>query len=306
MSKTKRCRCALRGTRQTCGSAAGGCTTPCIDVCANPICADPTSLSLMAPVIYDQLGLNLCSPVTLEGLADFPTATSASVQIIDVVFGEGTEISPLNGRPNCYEVSLANLTVTFAIRLFDCCGRYLTTLTATAIYLPPDTADNYDEETNPDLVQFDLFAPYGISYAGGDVTTPLLNYIGFSSTNNDLVQGLNVLAYAKLLSLDLTDATATIGLTIYVASVYYAQYQFGSISKPDIPKISPIAEDDSLCQDFVEGDLLNLAIKPLELGIPHCDECLKRECGSHGSCCSQVVPIADDSATGQAPGGDEG
>jgi len=306
MSKTKRCRCVLRSSREVSGSAANGCTIPCVDVCANPICADPTSLSLMAPVIYDQLGLNLCSPVALEGIDDFPTANSASVQIIDVTFGEGTEIAPLNGRPNCYEISLANLTVTFAVRLFDCCGRFLTTLTATAIYLPPDTADNYDEETNPDLVQFDIFAPYGISYANGDVTTPLLNYIGFSSENNDLVQGLNVLAYAKLLSLDLTDSTATIGLTIYVASVYYAQYQFGNISKPDIPKISLVPEDDSLCQDFVEGDLLNLAIKPLELGIPHCDECLKHECSDHGSCCSQVVSIADDSAIGLPPNGDGG
>ena len=297
MSKSKRCRCVVRSARNGSDSAFSGGNGSCVDVCASPICADPSTLTLMAPVIYDQLGLNLCSPVTLPGLDDFPTAASASVQVIDVFFGEGTEITPLTGRPNCYEVSLANLNVTFAVRIFDCAGRLLTTLTTEATYLPPDTADNYDEETNPDLVQFDIFAPYGISYIGGDVSSPLLNYIGFSSTNAGLLQGLNVTAFAKLLSLDIEDSVATVGLTLYVASLYYSQYQFGNISRAEIPKISLIPEDDSLCQDFVEGDLLNLAIKPLELGAPNYEEYLKKDCSSCKSCCDTVVSVDDDSGT---------
>ena len=284
MSKTKRCRCILR-TNGTAGAGLSGDSCGCSDVCASPICADPSSLSLMAPVIYDQLGINLCSPVPLCGLCDYPTAHSAAVQVIDICFGEGTAIQPLTGRPNCYQVTLANLTVTFAVRIFDCCGKLLTTLTASALYLPPECADNHSDETNPESVELDIFAPYGVSYIDGCVHHPMLNYVGFSSANSVLRQGLNVTAFAKLLNLDIEDSTAVIGLTVYVASVYYSQYQFSGISRIDIPKISLVPEDDTLCQDFVEGDLLNLAIKPLELGAPLFEETLKKDCSSCGSCC---------------------
>lgn len=293
MSKTKRCRCVVGSSGNAQFPALAGGTAPCVDVCTSPTCADPSTLTLMAPVIYDQLGINLCSPVTLCGLCDYPTAHSASVQVIDVCFGEGTAITPLSGRPNCYEVTLANLTVTFAVRIFDCCGKQLTTLTASALYLPPDCADNHDEETNPDHVQFDIFAPYGVSYANGQLCQPLLNYIGFSSCNGGLLQGLNVTAFAKLLNLDVEDSSATIGLTVYVASLYYAQYQFGNISKADIPKVSLVPEDDTLCQNFVEGDLLNLAIKPLELGAPLFEENLKKDCSCHSSGCSGCNSAAE-------------
>lgn len=278
MSKTKRCRCVLR-TNGTSGDSCG-----CGDVCASPVCADPSTLSLMAPVIYDQLGINLCSPVHLCGLCDYPTAHSAAVQVLDICFGDGTEIQSLSGRPNCYQVTLANLTVTFAVRIFDCCGKLLTTLTASALYLPPECADNHSDETNPESVEFDIFAPYGVSYTDGCVHQPLINYIGFTSANAGLLQGLNATAFAKLLNLDTDDSTAVIGLTVYVASVYYYQYQFSGISRADIPKISLVPEDDTLCQDFVEGDLLNLAIKPLELGAPLFEENLKKECSSCSSC----------------------
>lgn len=283
MSKTKRCRCVLRtsGAAGTVQSQDASCT----DVCASPICADPSTLTLMAPVIYDQLGINLCSPVHVCGLCDYPTAHSASVQVIDICFGDGTGVQTLSGRPNCYEVTLANLTVTFAVRIFDCCGKQLATLTASALYLPPECADNHSDETNPESVEFDIFAPYGVSYIDGCLNRPLLNYVGFSSCNAGLLQGLNVTAFAKILNLDTEDSTAVIGLTVYVASVYYSQYQFSDISHADIPKISLVPEDDTLCQDFVEGDLLNLAIKPLELGAPLFEENLKKDCGSCHSCC---------------------
>lgn len=289
MSKTKRCRCVIKKSADAQAASLASGTVPCMDVCSSPICATPATLTLMAPVIYDQLGINLCSPVELCGLCHYPTAHSASVQVINVCFGEGTGIQSLTGRPNCYEVTLANLYVTFAVRLFDCAGKQLTTLTASAVYLPPQCADNHDEETNPDSVQFDIFAPYGVSYIDGCIDKPLLNYVGFSSANAALLQGLNVTAFAKLLTLDIEDSRATIGLTVYVASLYYSQYQFGNISRSDIPKVSLIPEDDTLCQDFVEGDLLNLAIKPLELGAPLFEEHLKKDCSDCASCCSQAV-----------------
>ena len=31
----------------------------CKDVCVDPICGDPDLLTLLAPVVYDELGINL-------------------------------------------------------------------------------------------------------------------------------------------------------------------------------------------------------------------------------------------------------
>ncbi len=304
MSKTKRCRCILKNPGKLSAAASSGNGT-CVDVCASPICADPSTLTLMAPVIYDQLGINLCSPVTITGLNTLTTASSASVQVIDITLGEGSEIEQIAGRPNCYQITLSNLQVTFAVRVYDCANRLLATLTATAVYLPPETADNYDEETNPSSIEFDIFAPYGISYISGDTSSPLLNYIGFSSVNAGLLQGLNYTAFAKILNLDVEESTATIGLTLYVLSLYYSQYQFTGASRAEIPKVSLIPDEDTLCQDFVEGDLLNLAIKPLELGAPLCEGFLKKPCPSCDSCCSvltqaedsgEALPLEDDTA----------
>ncbi len=292
MPKSKRCRCVLKNPRNAQAAASFG-NGPCLDVCATPICADPSSLTLMAPVIYDQLGINLCSPVTVTGLDALTTAASASVQVIDIALGADSEITQITGRPNCYQITLSELTVTFAIRVYDCAGRLLSTLTATAVYLPPETADNFDEETNPSSIEFDIFAPYGISYIGGDIDAPLLNYIGFSSTNAGLLQGLNYTAFAKILNLDVEESTATIGLTLYVLSLYYTQYQFSCVSRAEIPKVSLVSDEDTLCQDFVEGDLLNLAIKPLELGAPLCEANLKRPCTTCDSCCSTLTPVTD-------------
>lgn len=294
MSKSKRCRCVLQNPGRV-STATSACNGPCVDVCASPICAEPTTLTLMAPVIYDQLGINLCSAVTIPGLDDFPTAASASVQIISIDLGDSSEITQVPGRSNCYRITLAGLTVTFAVHLYDCANRLLTTLTATAVYLPPEDADNFDEETNPSSIEFDLFAPYGVSYSNGDTSSPILNYLGFSSVNGTILQGLNYTAFAKLLNLDVEDSSATIGLTLYVLSLYYAQYGFTGATRSEVPKVSLIPDEDSLCQDFVDGDLLNLAIKPLELGAPLCEANLKRSCQTCDSCCSTLTQATEGS-----------
>lgn len=294
MSKSKRCRCVLQHSGRA-STAAPTWNSPCVDVCASPICAEPTTLTLMAPVIYDQLGINLCSAVTIPCLDDYPTAASASVQVISIDLGECSEITQVPGRSNCYRITLAGLTVTFAVHLYDCANRLLTTLTATAVYLPPEDADNFDEETNPSSIEFDLFAPYGVSYSNGDTSSPILNYLGFSSVNGTILQGLNYTAFAKLLNLDVEDSSATIGLTLYVLSLYYAQYGFTGATRSEVPKVSLIPDEDSLCQDFVDGDLLNLAIKPLELGAPLCEANLKRSCQTCDSCCSTLTQATEGS-----------
>ena len=45
-----------------------------------------------------------------------------------------------------------------------------------------------------------------------------------------------------------------------------------------VPKACTRPTDDTICLDFVCGDLLDLAIKPLELGPPKYEETLKDSC----------------------------
>ena len=91
----------------------------CFDVCTNPICGSPSELSLYAPLIYDQIGINLCAefPIGADISATYPTAVNATASVIDVSYEYGTGnvvITQIPGRPNCYSVTLSNLSVTFA------------------------------------------------------------------------------------------------------------------------------------------------------------------------------------------------
>ena len=38
----------------------------CIDVCTKPICGTSDNLTLLAPVVYDEIGINLCREVPLH------------------------------------------------------------------------------------------------------------------------------------------------------------------------------------------------------------------------------------------------
>ena len=114
-------------------------------------------------------------------------------------------INPIAGRPNCYELTLTNLTVDFVIYVYDCCKRLLATLPVTGVvYLPSATTDpEYDEDTNPTSVTMQLFAPYGVTYTDTTAATPNLNFIGFLSTNGAVAQGLNLMAMSKVLNFDI-------------------------------------------------------------------------------------------------------
>ena len=244
----------------------------CMDVCANPICGDPEKLSLMAPLIYDEIGINLCATFDLgvDIAETYPTVTGASIKAIDATYTYGPEdvqIETLAGRPNCYRITLSDITVQFAMDLYDNAGRLVDTIFPTAVYLPPSiTAPTYDEDTNPVSVELEIFAPYGLSY---DTTatppTPVINYLGFTQTTNFVRQGINLYGIAKLLDFDTVDSTATVGLTLVLQSLYFAGYCVKSAGKIDVPKGSILAPENSDCMRFVAGDLLNLAIKPLDL-----------------------------------------
>lgn len=283
-----RCKSGKCGCTRIVSNIVQNLPSGCFDVCTNPICGSPNELSILAPLIYDEIGINLCTTFALgtDISTTYPTATNAVVSVIDIAYTYGTDnvvISQIPGRPNCYSVTLRNLTVTFAVKLFDDSCRLLATLTPTAVYLPSDTtAPTYDEDTNPSSVELEIFAPYGVSYNSDGATppvyTPALNNIGFLSTDNSVTQGLNLYAIPKLLNLDVDDDEVTIGLTLILQSLYYAGYRVASAGKIITPKGSTISGEESDCIKFVCGNLLNLAIKPLDLGPPSCEGNLKNDC----------------------------
>lgn len=245
----------------------------CTDLCANPVCGDPSVLSLFAPLIYDEIGINLCATFDLgvDIATEYPTVTGASIKVIEATYTlgeEGVQVEALAGRPNCYVVTLSEITVLFAMDLFDPAGRLVGTIFPTAVYLPANTAaPTYDEDTNPSSVELELFAPYGFSYdTTGAEPIPAINFIGFSQDTNFVRQGINLYGLAKLLDFSTDDSTATVGLTLILQSLYFAGYRVESAGKIDVPKGSILAPDNSDCMRFVAGDLLNLAIKPLDLG----------------------------------------
>lgn len=281
----------------------------CHDVCTNPICGDPDTLTLLAPVVYDELGINLCRAIPI----DFPTLTGTvaciSAQVIDVAFATtgptATTVTPINGRPNCYLVSLTNLTVTFAFNLYDNASRLLATETASAVYLPGDSTmpdyDYYDEDTNPNSVELEIFAPYGVASSNTAIGTPTIQFTGFNTASNMVREGLNLLAIPKILDFDLTTRTATVGLSLYVKSIYFSQYKIPHQGKAAVPKACLQPTADTICMDFVSGDLLDLSIKPLELGPPKYEEFLKEECETPCEpCCGTLTPGTGD-FTGTLP-----
>lgn len=66
--------------------------TPCVDVCTSPLCGTPDLLPLYAPLIYDEIGINVCRTITVTNtaFATQTTAEKATVQVLDVTFGNST------------------------------------------------------------------------------------------------------------------------------------------------------------------------------------------------------------------------
>lgn len=289
---------------EICNSGKCGCDTrivsqtvqkmpcKCTDVCVTPLCGDPSVLSIMAPLIYDEIGINLCATFDLctDISCAYPTATKANIQVISITNDcNPTDVSINNivGRPNCYEVTLSNLKVSFAMNLFDANCNLVGTIYPTAVYLPSKCkAPTYNKDTNPSSVTMEIFAPYGPSYDISCATpVPIINYIGSLTGNNTLRQGINLIAYPKLIGFDTVCDQATVGLTLVLQSLYFAGYNIASEGKIQTPKGDIMGPDNSDCMEFVAGELLNLDIKPLQLGPPHCEECLKKDCREKSVSC---------------------
>lgn len=301
MCSMAKCRCMNRAriVSNTVQRLYAGCT----DICANPVCGEPSVLSLFAPLIYDEIGINLCATFDLgvDIATTYPSVISASIKVVDATYtlGEGgVQVETLTGRPNCYVVTLSEIAVQFAMELYDAAGRLVDTIFPTAVYLPADTtAPTYDEDTNPSSVELELFAPYGFSYdTAGTEPTPVINFIGFGQDNNFVRQGINLYSLAKLLDFSTDDSTATVGLTLILQSLYFAGYRVESAGKIDVPKGSILAPENSECMRFVAGDLLNLAIKPLNLGELPVTDSTGCSCGD-GQQNNDCVKIVSDVTT---------
>lgn len=289
--KAGKCGCRARIVSNVVQNMQGNPNNCCLDVCTDPVCGSPKLLSIMAPVIYDEIGINLCASFALgtDISTAYPAAVSATARVINITYtyGDNVSIEAIAGRPNCYVVTLADLTVTFAVNLYDENCRLLGTIYPSAVYLPPTTGPTYDEDTNPSSVELEIFAPYGVSYDPGtaaETPSPVINYLGFVQTNNYIRQGLNLYGIAKALDLETDDDTITIGLTLILQSIYFSGYRLENAGRINTPKGSLITPDNTSCMKFVAGDLLDLAIKPLELGPPKCEERYKEGCGTPYGC----------------------
>ena len=297
-SKNLKCRCCSK-RYVSCGIDRKG---NCLDVCTDPLCGEPDCLTVLTPVVYDELGINLCRNVPLEMAV--PNIDRISVQVMDIAFGSGTEgceagAVPIAGRPNCYLVTLTDLQVTFFVTLYDCSGKILDTQTVSAVYLPadPSCADYayMDEDTNPDCVELEIFAPYGVAREAGPNGRAIIHALGFGAGSTGLHQGLNLIAIPRVLCFCPEEPAVTIGLSVLLKTIYFSQYRIPHKGRAVVPKACTRPTDDTICLDFVCGDLLDLSIKPLELGPPKYEEMLKNDCcGSCGICCREETDAAQE------------
>ncbi len=293
MAKCKSCKCC-RIVSPVCSKidAADGC---CRDVCTNPICGTPGTLGIFAPVIYDELGINLCAtfPVGITVSTEYPTAVSACVRLVNLTYTYGTadgevNIQPIAGRPNCTRITLSNIVADYVIIYYDSSCNTLGTSNVSATYLPSDqTSTFYDGDTNPSSVTLEMYTPYGYSYnlVEGGNPTAAINNIGFDSTNNSIREGLNLYGIPKVLDFDEAASEITVGLTLVMQTLYFAGYRVPVVGRMDTPKGSITSDEESVCMDFVAGELLNLAIRPLNLSPPACEGVLKQDCDPVTPCC---------------------
>ncbi len=265
----------------------------CIDVCTTPICGTPDALLLYAPVVYDCIGINLCRqvPLGVDLITTYPTTAFATAEIIDMTPGTA-DIAPIANRPNCYNVELSALSFTVIVKLFDCCQRLLATLPLPGIiYLPGEVTDpDYDEDTNPTEVTLQLYAPYGPAYTiAGTTATPTLIFNSLVTTQVPQLQGIQASAVAKVLNLNTDDSTISLGVTLYVYSLYNSFYNFYGATRGSIPKGNLATVEENVCMNFVRGSLLDRNIKPLELSTPNCEGLLKNDCAIDMENCDSIT-----------------
>lgn len=252
------------------------------DVCINPICGQPDVLSVYAPVVYDEIGINVCRPIQIPAdvIAANPTATCVQLEVVDFVFTEATDTTPgttiaFSNRANCVSITLTNILITYRVKLFDASGNYLTSTVITANYLPGGADSTefefFDSETNPESVIVEMYAPYGVGYLEPGVS-PYINVVGLTMGSNMVVNGINASVIAKGMNFNPVTGILSAGISLVLRTVYYEVYKFANEGKPVTPKAQFNGAQNNVCLEFVEGGLLSREIKPLELEYPNCEQ----------------------------------
>ena len=113
-----------------------------------------------------------------------------------------------------------------------------------------------------------------------------------------------MIAIPKILNFDTDTPSLTIGISVYVKSVYFSQYLVPHNGRAVVPKGNIIPDEDTICMDFVAGELLDYEIKPLELCAPKFEERLKDNCEECDPCCSAVTEQEPEAAVPEQGGGD--
>lgn len=251
--------------------------SPLTDACVCAPLGEPKLLPIIAPVVFDECGINLCREIKLceELLEEFPETESIELKVIDIDFNldkpDGSEVEILTRRPNCVRVRLSKLCVKFAAKLLDARCRVLAEQCIVAKYLPDSSDPSYDEDTNPSSVTVELYAPYGLSYYEiCNKCKPTINFLGFvegPDGNNTIRQGIAAQALAKVIDIDLSCRCIAVGISIYLKSVYFVQYKIKHAGLCVPPKCIAIEAAEDACKEFVEGDLLEQSIQPLEVCV---------------------------------------
>lgn len=191
--------------------------SPLESVALCPPIGEPRLLTLMAPVVFDESGINLCRVICLnelrdvcqsdtnrttdilfDGLSkkDLECACKIQLQVVDIDFnfvdpvgGRFSEIRPTKGNPNLSRITLRDIDVTFAVTCLDACCKVIAQGMMIVRYLGDECECGFDPCTNPSAVTLDLYTPYGVSYApenpcGCNKLVPTINYVGFVSSQN--------------------------------------------------------------------------------------------------------------------------
>lgn len=182
-----------------------------------PPIGEPRLLTLIAPVVFDESGINLCRVICLNELKDvcqsdspkttdilfcglskkdLECACNIQLQVVDIDFnfvdptcGRFSEIRPSKGNPNLSRITLKDIDVTFAVTCLDSCCKVIAEGMMTIRYLGDECECGFDPCTNPAAITFDLYTPYGLAYApenpsGCNKLVPTINYMGFVSPQN--------------------------------------------------------------------------------------------------------------------------
>ena len=308
--------------------------SPRDDICICPPIGEPRCLNMLAPVVFDESGINLCRVIDVNHLIDvcnpkeecipctdylfgnltkrdLKNADSIQLQVVDIDFNficpetnRHSEIKPVKDKPNCSRLTIKDIDVTLAVKILDSNCRVRKEGFMVLRYLPPVDTRGFNEETNPSSVSLDLYTPYGISFApenpcGCNKLVPTINFVGYVEnaglhkckrscacpgectsnnpamckamckefgSNNSVRQGISAQALAKVISND--DGVISVGLTLYLKVIYFVQYKVphaGLVVPPKFEVIGGRAQND--CLMFVEGDLLEQSIRPLEVGV---------------------------------------